>query len=409
MRRNYKYDIGDKVQCKDGSYHTIIERTTGNRGVSAYVCKCEKGHLHKKNQVAITGRCPYCINFKVAKGINDISTTNKEMFALIKDKEFAYTHHDSSPEMTEFICPLCGYSIERSPLYVKQNGFRCPHCSGGYSYGERFMMNFLDSLNIKHITQYSSKNAKWCGRYRYDFYLKDYDYIIEVHGMQHYKNTSWHTYQDIRKNDIDKMNLANNYVSRYIVLDTRKSELEYIKQSILGSELNDLLCLSKYNINWVEIQEKTVLPMLKEIADKYNNYSKNISELSKIFHCSNPTIVYYLKEAALLNMCDYDPEEKRMVILQQNHANNSEIGSKPLMCVEDSRVFRNARLLQRLSDDLYSKHLDYRAISAVCNGKRHTYKSLHFKFITREEFNRTKDISPELAFGDSFCTMKEVS
>lgn len=407
--RNYKYNIGDKVKCKDGSYHTIIERTTGNRNISAYICECEKGHMHKKNQVDIDKRCPYCINFKVAKGINDISTTNKEMFALIKDKEFAYTHHDSSPEMTEFICPLCGYSAERSPKYIKQYGLRCPHCSGGYSYGERFMINFLDSLNIKHITQYSSKNAKWCGRHRYDFYLKDYDCIIEVHGIQHYKDTNRSTYEEEHDNDIKKMNLANNYVQKYIVLDVRKSELEYIKQSILNSKLNDLLCLTTCNIDWSKIQEKTVLPILKEIADKYNNYSKNISELSKIFHCSNPTIVYYLKEAALLNMCDYDPEEKRVEILKQNHANNSELSSKPLMCIEDSRVFRNAKLLQRISDELYGKHLDYRTISAVCHGKMNIYKGLHLKFITREEFNRVKDTSPDLAFGDGFYIIKEVS
>ena len=271
------------------------------------------------------------------------------------------------------------------------------------------MINFLDSLNIEYITQYSSKNAKWCSKYRYDFYLKDYDCIIEVHGMQHYKNTSWSTYKDTHENDINKMNLANNHVQRYIVLDVRKSELEYIKQSILQSELENLLCLYTYDINWSKIQKKTVLPILKQISDKYNNYSKNISELSKIFHCSNPTIVYYLKEASILNMCDYNPDKKRFEILKQNHANNSEIGSKPLMCVDDSRVFRNARILQDVSDSLYSKHLDYRAISAVCNNKRNTYKNLHFKFITREEFNQTKDIFPELAFGDSFCTLKEVS
>ena len=409
MKRNYKYNIGEKIQCIDGSYHTIIDKTTGNRGISAYICKCEKGHLYQKNQVNIANRCPYCINFKVEKGINDISTTNKEMFELIKDKEFSYTHHDNSLERTEFICPLCGYSIERSPHHIKQNGLRCPRCSSGYSYGEKFMINFLDSLNIKYITQYSSKNEKWCGKYRYDFYLKKYDCIIEVHGMQHYKNTTWSTYKDIHKNDIDKMNLANNYVGKYIVIDVRKSELEYIKQSILNSELKDLLCLSICNINWSKIQEKTVLPILKEIADKYNNYSKNISELSKIFHCSNPTVVYYLKEAALLNMCDYDSDGKRIAILQQNHANNSEIGSKPVMCIDDSRVFRNARILQDVSDSLYSKHLDYRAISAVCNNKRNAYRNLHFKFITREEFNQIKDISPELAFGDSFCALKEVS
>jgi hypothetical protein len=128
-----------------------------------------------------------------------------------------------------------------------------------------------------------------------------------------------------------------------------------------------------------------------------------------MFHCSNPTIVYYLKEAALLNMCDYDPEEKRIEILKQNHANNSELGSKPLMCIEDSRVFRNAKLLQRISDELYGRHLDYRAISAVCHGKMNIYKGLHLKFITREEFNKVKDTAPDLAFGDSFYIMKEVS
>ena len=46
MKRNYKYNIGDKIQCKDGSYSTILEKTVGKRNESAYVCKCNKGHIY---------------------------------------------------------------------------------------------------------------------------------------------------------------------------------------------------------------------------------------------------------------------------------------------------------------------------------------------------------------------------
>ena len=157
--RRYKYDVGDKVQCKDGTYHTIIERTTGNKNVSAYICKCEKGHIHKKNQVDINKRCPYCINFKVAKGINDISTTNKEMFALIKDKEFAYTHHDNSPEMTEFICPLCGYSAERSPKYIKQYGHMLQYSVYEIDNSERILSNIINDIKNKFEKTFDDQDS----------------------------------------------------------------------------------------------------------------------------------------------------------------------------------------------------------------------------------------------------------
>lgn len=411
MKRNYKYNIGDVIECKDGSHNLIIDKTMGKQGESAYICNCDKGHTYMKAQTRITTRCPYCIKFVVEKGVNDISVTNKEMFSMIKDKDFAYTHHDNSKEYTEFICPICKNIVVRSPYIIKKFGFRCPHCSIGYSYGEKFFINFLDMMNIEHITQYSSKDAKWCKKYRYDFYLKKYDCIIEVHGMQHYKDTTWSSYDEIHKNDLDKKDLAQKHVKYYIVIDARKSESDYIKQSILSSELNQLLSLSSYNTDafWKEIHSKSIIPFIKEIAEKYNNYSKDVSELSELFHFSKPTIRYYLKEASLLNLCDYDPNYNIEKTLKDNHANNSERDSKPLKCLEDSRVFRNARVLQNISIDLYNTNLDFRAISMACNGKLKSYKNLHFSFISRNEFNRTKDNDPDLAFGDKFIKLEDVA
>lgn len=56
---------------------------------------------------------------------------------------------------------------------------------------------------------------------------------------------------------------------------------------------------------------KTITPIIKLISERYNNYSEDISVLSNLFHVSNPTIVYYLKEASLLGMCDYNPVLKK--------------------------------------------------------------------------------------------------
>ena len=409
MKRNYKYNIGDKIQCKDGSYHTIIEKTVGKKNESAYICKCSNGHIIKKIQTIVDSRCPYCINLIVEKGINDISTTNKEMFEMIKDKEFAYTHHDNTREKTEFICPICKHTHIKSPQLVKKFGLGCPHCSDGYSYGEKFIMNLLDLLSVKYINQYSSKDAKWCKQYRYDFYLTDYDCIIEVHGEQHYKDTRWGSYEEIHNNDISKEILANQYVSKYIILDVRKSELKHIKKSILSSKLFNILCLTNDtidNINWEEISKNSFLPIIKIIVEKYNNYSNDISELSELLHFSKTTIVHYLKEAALLGLCDYDSEYKTKKTLDDNHAMNSERGSKPIMCIEDSRVFRNSRILQSNSVELYDKYLDFRYISSVCNGHKQSAKGLHFKFITRIEFNDIKKNNPENAFGDEFVLLE---
>lgn len=410
--RNYKYNIGDKVFCNDGSYNLIIDKTVGNRNESAYMCKCKNGHIYKKIQTKITGKCPYCINYIVEKGVNDISTTNQDMFSMIKDKNFAYTHHDNSIKKTEFVCPICGRIILTSPCLVKNRGLSCPHCSDGISYGEKFIMNLLEEFDIEYITQFSSKNAIWCGKYKYDFYIEKYDTIIEVHGLQHYQDTTWDSYENVHKNDIDKKILAQKHITNYIELDVKKSELNYIKKSILHSDILQILKPIAYdetNIPWRRLHKKSVSSIIEKVVYHYNNSTQNISELSKILHLANTTIVYYLKEASSLNMCSYNPTYKKEKILEENHSKNSERTSKPLICLEDSKVFRNAKVLENLSVEIYKKHLYSSNISAVCNGKDKSLKGLHFQFITRKNFNEIKDNNPNLAFGDRFYILGDIS
>ena len=62
------------------------------------------------------------------------------------------------------------------------SGKGCPVCSS--SKGERFIRNVLLKHNIKHIQEYSIPLQS--RRFRYDFYLPDYNLLIEFHGAQHY-------------------------------------------------------------------------------------------------------------------------------------------------------------------------------------------------------------------------------
>lgn len=403
MRRNYKYNIGDIVKSKTGN-HKIIDKTIEKDGTSSYICICNNDHQYIKRQTKINTGCPYCSNRIIEHGINDISTTNNEMFSMLVDKSFGYNHCETSQEKTLFNCPICNNTVFTTPYLVKTRGLKCPKCSDGFSYGEKFIMNLLTVIDIPYIYQYSSKNQLWCGKYKYDFYIPSKDCIIEVNGLQHYKDCTWSNYEEVHKNDTLKKSLAKDYVRYYINLDVRESNLIYIKQSILRSNLDDILELYLYDdiISWKQIHEKSLSPIIIKIIEKYNSITKDVSTLSNLLNVSSPTIVKYLKEASFLKLCDYNPKEVYNSTLKFNHSNNSNRCSKPIICLEDDRVYKNAKILEENSKSIYGEFIDKRNISAVCNKKQKTTKGHIFKFITKKEFNKIKDESPELACGEKF-------
>ena len=112
--------------------------------------------------------------------------------------------------------------------------------------------------------------------------------------------------------------------------------------------------------------------------------------------------VKYLKIANELGLCEYDSLNKKQETLLKNHYKNPEISSKPIVCIQDKNVFKNSRILQNVSSEIYNIRLNYKNVWAVCNGKQYTTKGLTFAYITRSEFNKVKEQSPEKAFGDFF-------
>lgn len=410
MVRNYKYAIGEKVKNKYGDYFEILQQTTDNRGASSYICKCNKNHIFHKRQTKIYTSCPYCTNRIIEKGINDISTTNPKLFDMLIEKDFGYSHCETSQEKTDWKCPTCNNIIHnRTPYSILEKGLCCPSCSDGISYGEKFIYNLLHGIGVDFIYQLSSKKMVWCGRYKYDFYIPYVDCIIEVMGLQHYEDCSWSTYDEVHKNDLLKKRLALNNVKHYVELDVRYSNLNYIKQSILRSNLDGILELYLYHIPWKKIHKKSLSSILYTIVDKYNNVTKNIDDLSDITRFSNGTIVRYLKNANELGLCEYNAKNKKLDVLNKNHSMNSETCSKPIMCLDDGNVFKSASMLSNISKQMYGKTLNNKNVSAVCHGIQKTCMGLKFRFISKEEFNKIKQKTPEKAFGDFFISVEEVS
>ena len=181
------------------------------------------------------------------------SNTSNEIKQYIKNEKDK-NRYIKSNERIECICPYCGTIKWMSYGSLKHFGFSCNGCSDGFSFPEKFMTSVLNQLNIKFTTQLTKNTFNWCGDFRYDFYLLDYNIIIETHGEQHFNTTTsrlWKDYEEEHKNDLLKYDLAVfngfEYNKNFFWIDCRKSTLNWMKENII-KELGNIFNLS--NINW---------------------------------------------------------------------------------------------------------------------------------------------------------------
>ena len=289
-----------------------------------------------------------------------------------------------SNDKIKVICPNCKRE-KTSVVYAIYNNksIQCS-CGDGTSYPEKFLISLLDQLKVKY-----KHDSYWIDGKRYDFYLPDYNCIIECHGIQHYKQTNRkgnraRTLQEEQENDVYKKQLAlDNNTNGYIILDCRKSELEWVKNSILQSELNDMLDLS--DIDWLECEEFALKNRVKEVCEYWhihneiNNEDLNINIIADKFNVSSHTIVRYLKRGAELDWCNYDSKEEKSKHIAQR--------SIPVEIFKDGislGTFNSMRELERLSESIFGVKFRCDAIGRVCKGKVKTHKGFTFKHVDKQ-------------------------
>lgn len=86
------------------------------------------------------------------------------------------------------ICPECGKEFLTSfGAFVKRHGQCCPECSASESRGEREIRHVLENNHINFKQEHSFVDCRDKNPLPFDFYLPDYNILIEYQGVQHYE------------------------------------------------------------------------------------------------------------------------------------------------------------------------------------------------------------------------------
>ena len=82
-------------------------------------------------------------------------------------------------------CPKPNHGYFKQVPREHKRGSGCTKCN--YSRGERAIFNWLKQKKIEFVPQYTFPNLRHKNLLRCDFYLPDYNLVIEYNGLQHYK------------------------------------------------------------------------------------------------------------------------------------------------------------------------------------------------------------------------------
>lgn len=370
-RKNYKYHC-NKCQFKGEKHYSSREEVfkeeywMDERGFSGgYGCAC-------------------CSNKVVVEGINDIPTTTPELVKYFKNPKEAKTYTRSSSRKITVICPDCGKEKKIVVSQLCNQGLGCQYCGDGKSYGEKFTRELVSQLNLNFIQEYSPDWKKLNNR-RYDFYFNNNeDYIVEINGQQHYIQTGRgraRCLEEEQENDKEKQEIAlvnGIKEENYIVIDCRKSELEWIKDSYLKSNLNNIFDLS--DINWLKCHEFALKNLVKIACElKRDDVNLSTRDIANIMGIGQTTVVGYLRQGSLIwDWANYNPEEER----KRNSIKSATKTSRQVYCIEKKEVYPSIKQCCEKFNSLYGININKGVMSQHCNNKVKHIKGYHFKFVS---------------------------
>lgn len=176
----------DKMSVVNPSIE-VLEKYYNNH--TNILCKCKKcGYEFRAtphNLLDSLTTCKKCYGTV----LRTTESFKEEMFLLNKDIEIIGDYVNSKTKI-KCKCKKCNNIWETTPD-VLTRGFGCPSCSE--SKGESKINNFLVNNSICFSSQYKYDGLVGVGKRQlsYDFYLPDYNLLIEYQGLQHEKPIEW--------------------------------------------------------------------------------------------------------------------------------------------------------------------------------------------------------------------------
>lgn len=400
----YRYEIGEIIKTTTGSIKILDRYKKPNKYIPqfdsiTYFCRCltDNYEFEETEQHIFQGvGCPICSGKRLVPGYKTLYDEHPEVLKYLVNPEDAKKVNSVSDKAKLLCeCPECGYRREMSTKQLSRHGFSCPHCSDYISYPNKFIRTMLKQLNIDFEPE---KSFDWSGRKAYDEYLSNYSMIIENHGSQHYTgDNSFHiSLEKQQQNDDYKLKLAKeNGIKHYIIIDCRDSDKDFIRNSVMNSELPILLGFKEENVDWDYCDYyASTNAEIKSVCEEYNKNS-NISRLCRIFKHSGDTIRRYLELGTKCGYCDY---KKKSNIYNKYF-------SKPIYSITDDVYFFSKNEVA----EYYNAHglnCTPKSISRCISYHGGAYYDKLFQYISKTEFNNKKKQSLTdssiVVYGDYF-------
>ena len=209
---------------------------------------CECGHKLEMvlKQISSQGHwCSYCSHQKLCdnedcKMCFDNSFASVERSKYLNDKNInPRTLFKSTNKLFGFECDLCN-KVFKSQLSGVTKGVWCSFC---VNKTEQILFNKLKEIYITLERQY---RVEWCKNSKtnrflpFDFVLEERKIIIELDGKQHFEQIgNWLSPAETRKNDLYKMNYANENgysIIRILQKDVYKNKYDWLNELILNIE-----------------------------------------------------------------------------------------------------------------------------------------------------------------------------
>lgn len=329
--------------------------------------------------------CPCCTSTIVSPKINSIFITNKSLFDLLENKEDGYKYTEHSSVKVNFKCPTCGEIKKCHISDVNDQGFSCQNCGDGMSIGEKYVYCMLKQLDVDFICQF---RPNWANGKRYDFLIDgDKKIIIEINGIQHYKENTFHwnvTSESQKENDDNKRKMAfKNGIENYIVIDYISYDFENLWNNILKSSFSNLFDLSV--VNTKECMEFASTSFLKISCELWNNKeeSETITDIAKRMKIERHTVSRYLNIGTEIGLCNYDSKiEKAKTTRMNNLKRRKKV--EIFLKGESLGIYKS---IIDLINEYKCKHnieFKYGGIVSVCNNLQHTHRGYTFKYIENE-------------------------
>ena len=203
-----------------------------------------------------------------------------DLHKFVDNPEDLKNYHMGSGKTYEWKCPSCEKLFNKRILDVTQSGMSCDLCSSSFSKNERLVYIILTKIKEGYVTQKEFNECRLKQPLPFDFYLPQYNMVIETHGMQHYEEVKFYkTNEHTLKSDKIKKKYCKDNNIRYCEIncssgkniDTIEQLKEIIKIDLTEQELKECMWESMHNTDGIDIT------LIQNLYDCYWS-QKEISE-----------------------------------------------------------------------------------------------------------------------------------